>query len=302
MRFLKLQHIPVIPLPQLARYLQGKDTIPDHAVVITIDDGYKTAVTKAWPILRRYGFPFTVFIYPQAISRHGSAMTWRDVNALVRAGVDVESHSMTHPLLTHPGVVMDADAYDAWLDEELAGSKKIIEQHTGVKATALAYPFGGYDEHVVEKTRAAGYLVALTCDDGNVWSHTDPWHVNRRLVYHRTRWRDFVDGIFGRPLWLANLTPGDGERVGHVPREIVARILNLQQILPDSLRILVDKLGRRWLPAKIDPTSGIVALPVSGKPKSGYYFVSLMARDRTHPESWREATWLFIVRRNASKN
>src|SRR5437870_3149137 len=77
MRYLQVQHLPVISMAQLVTHLQSGTPVPDHSVVITIDDGYKTARTKALPILQEFGFPFTVFIYPQFIG-HPSALSWED--------------------------------------------------------------------------------------------------------------------------------------------------------------------------------------------------------------------------------
>jgi len=302
MRFLAVQHIPVIPLSQLVAYLEGKGTIPERAVVITIDDGYETARTKAWPVMRRYGFPFTLFIYVQAISRHGSALTWEEVRDMSNAGVDVESHSYTHPLLTHPGHAMTKADYRAWLDHELQDSKREIEQHIGKPVLSLAYPYGGYDEQVVEKAKAVGYTSALTCDDGDVTRTTDAWHLNRRLVFHATRIKEFTAYFRGKPLLVSDLTPRDGERVTGPPNQIAARILNVQQILPETAKILVDKISRHWMPASIDLKSGILHFSVPKTDKKGYYFVSIMARDRAFPQTWREATWIFIVRRNMPKS
>src|SRR6185312_3881387 len=128
LRFLQVQKIPVISLPFWMRHRCDPRSLPPRSVIITIDDGYKTAKTKAWPLLKRYGFPFTVFIYPEAISRHPSALTWDDLKEMA-AGVDVESHSYTPPLLTHPGRAMSPSAYRAWLDHELRDSKTDLERH-----------------------------------------------------------------------------------------------------------------------------------------------------------------------------
>ena len=295
--YLASQHISVIPLSELAAYLQGKGTVPDHAAVITIDDGYKTARTKAWPILKKYKFRFTLFVYPQAISRHGDALTWADLKEMAAAGVDVESHSLTHPLLTHPGVAMNRPTYRAWVDHELRESKAILEKKLGKPITAIAYPYGGYDELIAQKTRDAGYDIALTCDDGNVTRVTDPMHLNRRLVYHKTPFKEFMQFFTERTLLVSEQAPKDGERINGVPKEITARVNDVSSIDVKTARIMVDKAGRIWQPVTIDPTTGQFHHPLPTLDKHGYFFVSLMAHDKANPAIWREASWLFIVRR-----
>jgi peptidoglycan/xylan/chitin deacetylase (PgdA/CDA1 family) len=166
MRFLAVQRIPVIPMRQLLDFLDGAATLPPRSVVITIDDGYKSARRKAWPILRRFKYPFTLFVYPQAIGNHGASLTWADLEAMRDAGVDIESHSFTHPLLTHPGHAMGPSEYTDWLRYELKTSRELLEQRLERPVTALAYPYGGYDEAVVRAAAEASYRAAFTCNDG----------------------------------------------------------------------------------------------------------------------------------------
>jgi hypothetical protein len=301
MRFLSVQKIPVIPLSALVDHLRRQAPLPDRSVVITIDDGYKTVKEIAWPILRRYGYPFTAFVYPHAVSRQRSAMTWDDLRLLSRAGVDIESHSLTHPLLTHPGRPMNKREYRAWIDNELKESKRRIEEELHYPVTALAYPYGGYDEAIVERTEAAGYQAAFTCDDGDVAAFSPPLRLNRRLVFRQTSFKVFAASVSQRPLAVGDLTPRDGERVKDIPAVISARIVDLQKIQPETARILVDKVGKHWRSVTIDPETGVMRFPVPPSNRRGYYFVSLIAKDKLNPALQREASWLFIVRRNTSK-
>jgi peptidoglycan/xylan/chitin deacetylase (PgdA/CDA1 family) len=302
MRYLWIQKIPVIPLSRLTEYLQGKTTLPERAVVITIDDGYKTANDIAWPILKRYGFPVTLYVYPYAVSHLRGSLTWEQVRQLSAQGVDIESHSFTHPLLTHPGKPMNKKDYELFVEHELVDSKKRLEQEIGHPVTSLAYPYGGYSEFIMERTHAAGYQTALTCDDGDVAVYTDPLRLNRRLVFRQTSPKAFVQYFRAKPIRLADLSPRDGERVKDIPKEIQARIVNPGQIQLETAQILVDKVGGRWRPIAIDVKTGLMRFPVpAAASRRGYYFVSLVAKDHTDPTLQREASWLFIVRRNVSK-
>jgi peptidoglycan/xylan/chitin deacetylase (PgdA/CDA1 family) len=301
MRYLYVQKIPVIPLSALLDHFEKKTPLPERSVVITIDDGYKTAKTIAWPILSRYDFPFTLYVYTHAISHLPGALKWEDLREMADAGVDIESHSVTHPLLTHPGKPMNRKEYIAWLDGELREAKAKLESELHRPVTSLAYPYGGYDERVVERTRLAGYKTAVTCDDGDVTSTTNPLLLNRRLVFRQTSLKSFVQYFRALPMEMGGLSPEDGERVRDIPKEIRARILNLQKIVPETAQILVDKLGRHWQPAHIDPQTGELRFPVGQATRRGYYFVSLVAKDRANPSLQREASWLFIIRRNVSK-
>src|SRR5687768_3464097 len=170
LRYLEMTGYNVIPLRHLYEYVSGKRAaIPKNAVVITIDDGWRSTYTEAFPELQKRKFPFTVFIYPNIIGKTANALTWKQIREMAEAGVDIQSHSLTHPYLTkrrHGS--MGKEQYLTWLRRELTESKRILEKQTGKKVKFLAYPYGDYDKDVAHEAGEAGYKAALTCDFGSV--------------------------------------------------------------------------------------------------------------------------------------
>src|SRR2546423_1553135 len=77
-----------ISFATLAEYLSGaRATLPKKSVVITADDGWRSVKTEMWPELKKRGWPFTIFVYPRVIDRHGHHpfnLTWDEVAALAR--------------------------------------------------------------------------------------------------------------------------------------------------------------------------------------------------------------------------
>src|SRR5256885_12857277 len=67
MQELKNHNIAVIGMQDFLAWKRREKSIPPHAAIITIDDGYKSAYEVAWPILKKYGYPFTLFIYTEGI-------------------------------------------------------------------------------------------------------------------------------------------------------------------------------------------------------------------------------------------
>lgn len=301
MRFLAVQKIPVIPLADYLAYRQRGTPLPPRSVVITIDDGYRTAKDIAWPILKKYGFPFTLYVYPHAISRIPTALRWSDLQEMSRAGVDIQSHTQTHPLLTHPGKAMNQKDYLNWIDQELRDSKRHLEEHLGKPVTSLAYPYGGYDELVAERARQAGYSMALSCIDEDVSAHSEMMALGRKLVFRRTSPRTFSQLFSSLPLEVAPLTPRGGERVVSPLRELEAEIRNLKDVIPESVKIRVDKAGGRWIPAQVDPETGKFIFRFQKPPRAGYCSVKVVGQDRLAPSHERAASWQFIISKNASK-
>lgn len=149
----------VISLGDLVDYLNGdRSDLPPKSVVITVDDGYLSAYKYIFPLMRDRNLPWTLFIYPQIVNVGKNYVTWKQVEEMAKAGVDIESHTYTHPLLTaKKHTDLTADAYDAFLKHELLDSKTEIESHTGKPVKFIAYPYSDVDETVERAAKSYGY-------------------------------------------------------------------------------------------------------------------------------------------------
>ena len=185
-----------ISLRDLYDFLQGaRPSLPARSVVITTDDGWISAKTEMQPELKRRGATFTVFVYPRVVERHSHHpfnLTWSEIENLAKEGVDIQSHTFSHPFLSrarHPE--MDDAQYRDWLSDELRKSRKMLESHTCTDVKFLAYPFGDYDDAVVSAAKAAGYVAAVTVKPGLVRSGADPMTLRRFLLIHDTTLKEF---------------------------------------------------------------------------------------------------------------
>jgi len=181
----------VVPLEDVAAWLAGtKATLPERTAVITVDDGWRSVRTVMVDELRRRQWPFTAFVYPRVIDRHNHHpfnLTWDEVTALAKQGVDVQSHTYAHPFLSRSRHADLSDAaYAEWLAGELRQSRDLIAAHTGRPVRFLAYPYGDYDEAVIGAARAAGYVAAVTVTPGTVTRTSNPLALPRYLVFHST--------------------------------------------------------------------------------------------------------------------
>jgi peptidoglycan/xylan/chitin deacetylase (PgdA/CDA1 family) len=149
----------VIALGDLVDYLAGRrEELPAKAVVITIDDGYLSAYKYVYPLMCERELPFTLFIYPQIVNVGKNYVTWAQVAEMSKHGVDIESHTYTHPLLTaakHQD--MTPDAYSDFLKHELLDSRVEIEKHIDKPVKFIAYPYSDVDEAVEAAANQFGY-------------------------------------------------------------------------------------------------------------------------------------------------
>src|SRR6201982_1103294 len=100
MKELKDKGITVISMQDLLAWKRGEKNIPPRAAVVTFDDGWKSQYEVAWPIMKKYGYPFTLFIYTEGVRGGtlggGGAITWEKLADMRDNGVDIEAHSATH--------------------------------------------------------------------------------------------------------------------------------------------------------------------------------------------------------------
>lgn len=262
LRYLELTGYNVIPLRHLYEYVAGKRTsIPRNAVVITIDDGWRSTYTEAYPELQKRNFPFTVFIYPNIIGQTSNALSWKQVREMSDAGVDIQSHSLTHPYLTKRKHASLSDkAYAEWLQKELAQSRRILEKETGKKVEFLAYPYGDYDERVAKATEAAGYSAALTCEFGRVKPGSDPLRMKRFVIDDRMDFAAFRKYMGATPMQLAEMTPKPGVVDAGVTT-VSAKIPGFQNLDPKSVGMALLSLGNA-VPFSYDARNGAISIAV----------------------------------------
>ena len=119
-----------------------------RSLAVTFDDGHASVLDQALPVLARHGLVGTVFPRLDELGREG----WlgvADLTALLAAGWEVGSHTLTHARLT--------TLTDGALQHELAESKRELERLLEVPCRSIAYPRGEADARVIAAAAAAGY-------------------------------------------------------------------------------------------------------------------------------------------------
>jgi peptidoglycan/xylan/chitin deacetylase (PgdA/CDA1 family) len=160
--YLKDNGFTSVTFDDLASRLTRGTALPPKPVIISFDDDWRSQYTYAFPLLRKYGFTATFYIWVVVVGMKNH-MTWDEIRELDAAGMQIGCHTMTHPYLTR---IKD----DERLKRELLGAKQRIEAEIGKPVTTLAYPFGQYNEHVVAVAREAGFTSARSTWPGIVHS------------------------------------------------------------------------------------------------------------------------------------
>ncbi len=166
LKWLKDNGFTVIPLKEAVAYLKdSRTTLPKKPVVITVDDGWQSAYTYFYPIIRKYNYPVTLFIYPETISAGKNAMTWDELRKLQATGLfDIQSHTYSHPNFKQMKRHLSAARYEKFVTKELVEAKKILEDKLHTQITLLAWPFGIYTPDLEQAAKNAGYEMAFSID------------------------------------------------------------------------------------------------------------------------------------------
>ncbi len=166
LKYLKENGYTVIPLRTLVDwYLKKAPAPPPKSVVIVEDDGHKTVYSDMLPLARKYQVPVTIFVYPSAISNASYALTWEQLRELKKSGLfDIQSHSYWHPDFKRESKRLKPAEYAKLVDWQLRRSREKLEKELGGPVDLLAWPFGIYDEYLLGRATAAGYIGALTIE------------------------------------------------------------------------------------------------------------------------------------------
>jgi peptidoglycan/xylan/chitin deacetylase (PgdA/CDA1 family) len=183
MAYLAKNGYTVLPLSRLPAMLEGREPIPRKAVVITIDDGYRSTFDVAYPVLRRHRFPATVFLYSDFVGAP-DALTWAQMKEMTASGlIDIQPHSKTHANLT----VRQPDESEARYRErarrEVDAPTDAIRNHLGLSSVAFAFPYGDVNETVIGELRARGIRLGVTVTPGGNAFYATPYMLRRTMIY-----------------------------------------------------------------------------------------------------------------------
>ncbi len=183
LQYLKDNGYTVIGFPELAEFIEGKALLPPKSVILSIDDGYRSVYTIAYPLLRRFGFKATVFIYSEFVGAP-AALTWPQMKEMVRSGlIDIQPHSKSHYDLTKRLNGESESDYLKRLTEQIRYPARQIKSKLGIPIHTFSYPYGAENNDVVEAVKSAGYRLGATVTRGGNPAFSHPYVLRRTQIY-----------------------------------------------------------------------------------------------------------------------
>ena len=290
MKLLKDSGIAVIGMQDFLAWKRGEKNIPPRCAIITFDDGWETQYKVAWPILKKYGYPLTLFLYTEGVRGGtlggGGAITWEQLAEMRDEGVDIQAHSATHQDLREghavtvavPGAKrirkkLTGTEYQEWLHNEVVGCKELLERKLAIKVNCYAVPFGKYNDHVKQLAHDTGYEALFTVY-GQPLTLNSPADALGRYAIEADKPKVFAEAVkliaaSGggatpvadiAPLNLAT-QPADGDTIRTALPLIKATLSGLGEVDPDTVQMRVSGLG--LVTTSYDPKTDSVSYQVT---------------------------------------
>ena len=311
MQALKDARLPVIRMADFLSWRRGEKDVPDPCVVITMDDGWKSVHKLALPVLKEFGYPFTVFLYKRFVNGGGRALTTAEIREIMANQGEVGSHSVSHPLPSKiKGLQRKSpEEADAYIRMEMKDSKQFLEDLLAVPVRTYAYPGGYNTTREQEIGKEAGYEALFTVNPARAtWDMpadqlpryiilgNDPTDANfRRAVSSRgTSGGDLTKALLGGPAGeaLVSTTPKPDATVAERMPLIEVDVSKLAGIDPASVVMKIAGLGT--VPAVYDAAAGKISYQMRETWRSNecQVYVSFKRAGETKPDA---VTWRFAV-------
>ena len=205
---LKTGGYSVLPLGEIIAAMRTGADLPDKTVAITIDDAYLSVYSEAFPRLKRYGFPFTLFVATDAVDRADSGaykryMTWAQVK-------EVEIHPLATIASQTASHLHMAKSTELTNRKDLERSQARFEEKLGIRPNIIAYPYGEFSNDVTRLVREMGFIAGFGQHSGAFGPSDDIFALPRFAL--NEAYGDmarFKTGASALPIAVADMIPGD---------------------------------------------------------------------------------------------
>jgi peptidoglycan/xylan/chitin deacetylase (PgdA/CDA1 family) len=301
--------LPVISLTQFILWRRGEMDIPDSCVMLTVDDGYNSTFHLAHPLLKHYGFPYSIFLYKNYVNGGGRALTTSMINQMLQEGAEVGSHSVSHPFNIAKIGSRTPEQYEQFLVNELGGSKQFLEDLLMRPVPTYAHPGGTYSEQIIELGKQFGYELMFSVNPAKAKWDTPAGLIPRYVVLGddpqdrnfraALSFRGISEGDLGRQLIgpdgqmsTINTYPQPNATIAERSPLISVDVSKLTDIDPSSIHVTVAGLGQ--LPANYDPSSGRITCQVRDvlRQPDVHVHVSLRRKGQDKPDI---ISWKFLI-------
>lgn len=306
MQFLKDQALQVISMDDFSAWKKGQKSIPSRSVVITIDDGWSSVYSDAFPILKEFGYPFTVYLYTNYVNVKGRSMSWEMIREMQKHGATIGNHSKSHP---YPATVKSQlrqgpEHYSRYLDTEMGSSKVYLEKHFKQPVKTYCYPGGFHTEEMYGVAQKLGYDHLFTVLPGKIKRQSDDRFLPRyvilgthdRIFELATEFRDAAAPAVGsepKQVVPYPVFPEPGSIINTRLPEIAIDLQTVPDLDPTTLIMRVGGFGD--VPAVFDPQTKRLRWQVNRRLRHDSCQVSVTWKSIDQKTTAKPVRWTFTI-------
>lgn len=178
LEYLRQEAFTVLTLGEVVRRLRTGSSIPERCAVLTVDDAYRSFLSGGMPLLRRYGYPVTLFVSTAVVGRPGY-LSWEELRRLAEEGVEIGNHSHGHDYLLKRRNGEDRKAWLERVKRDMLRAQDLLARNLGRPPALFAYPFGEYSPELADLVKGLGFAAAAAQQSGVISAQSDLYALPR---------------------------------------------------------------------------------------------------------------------------
>ena len=205
MDYIKARDLTPVTLSRAVELMKSGESRNNKYVCITFDDAYEGLFNYAWPVLQKHGFPATIFVVTDYAGKDNDwdvnwggrkfrHLGWNQIIEMSESGIEFGSHTRTHQDLRQ----LDEEE----LRNELVESENALEKNLRKKIETLSYPFGRYNQRVMDTAAGCGYISACSLSPKIKNSQINFMALRRSAIYITDIMWDFKNKIYQEEAWF----------------------------------------------------------------------------------------------------
>ncbi|MCB1645221.1 MAG: polysaccharide deacetylase family protein [Pseudomonadales bacterium] len=148
----------VIPLPEMLEMINQKPWRNEKVVSVTFDDAYHSIYENAFPLLRKRGWPFTVFVSTAYVGTNASYyLSWQQLREMQAHGATIANHTHSHLHMLRKPATLSDKAWLARLEGDIRQAQTLLTTHLSAAPELFAYPYGEYNLQILQLISELGY-------------------------------------------------------------------------------------------------------------------------------------------------
>lgn len=178
LEFLRERNIPAVSTQEISERIARGEPLPEHAVMITVDDSYLSFYEAGMPVIRTFDVPVSLFVNTDSVGTPGY-MTWEQIREVAAQGVEIGNHTASHAYLVEKGAGETAEQWRRRVYDDIQKAQQAFERELGFAPDIFAYPYGEYSTEIIDILKDLGFIAAYAQQSGVIHPQHDPFTLPR---------------------------------------------------------------------------------------------------------------------------